>query len=670
VVVQTATTVVLLSLAAVCLPAVSPATSAGRGKASKLVTWTTVGTAVVCWVFAVPALLRAGGLSMSSIVLQGRGGALSSALAATLTPLAGTDAAALARWSLCAACLAAAFAALAGGTGLAETAWGAARSSRAGKHGAAAVGMGAGRRQSHARTTPFGTLAAVALTTGLASAGVVALGPRDWLLVALGCLATGALALASLAPPVVRQCQRLPAAVRTSVAVTWVVVVAAALGSAGPRALAVDGVAALVGAFALGWRGRVARGTWKTRRPALPWGTAAVALVVTSAVTTLEVLPLGNSAHDGALWRGLAVVVMGAGVVVLAVYPATSRLRVEHLAHSASTLAGTALPALVKALEGLATGDAGPLPTAEMSELKAATRLLETELGAYRESEAMLELTRALVDASMQVQRLAAGIEAFALLDERRLEELVSERTAMLSHANRHLSDTQWRRRQLLDRTVQVAEGERARIAANLHDGPIQRLAALGLILDRCRLRIDRDDKASARDLVKRARTALSDEIHSLRQMMSELRPPILDEGGLEAALRDQLSGWSTITGIESRLEAGERGPLSTNGETVIYRVVQESLANVAKHAGATHVLVTLAQSGNGVEVVVRDNGRGFKALSQPDLLHGGHFGLVVMRERVELAAGRFEIQSAPLNGTEIAVWLPTSSTNEPVEAA
>ena len=114
-------------------------------------------------------------------------------------------------------------------------------------------------------------------------------------------------------------------------------------------------------------------------------------------------------------------------------------------------------------------------------------------------------------------------------------------RVGALAHANRNLVDSQWRRRQLLDRTVRVAEEERARIAANLHDGPIQRLAALGLVLDRCRLRMDREDKEGARDLVKRARTELSEEIRSLRQLMSELRPPILDEGGLEAALRDHL---------------------------------------------------------------------------------------------------------------------------------
>ena len=461
VVVATATTVVLLCLGAVCLPSVSPATSTDRQVRGKWATRTAVGVALACWAFIVPALLLAGGLSAPLIVFEGRGRALRSALAATLAPMAGGRSPTLAGWLLCGSCLAGAFGALAGGTGLAQTALGAARSSRAGRHGAAGGMTGAG--QPAARTASPGTQVGVAIAGGAGAAGVAVLGIQDWLVIALGGLAAGALALASLAPPVVRQCQRLPAVVRTSVMVTWVLVVTASLSSAGPRALAVDGLAALGGALALGRRGRPAAGSRKGGHLALPWGTATVALVVTSAVTTLEVLPLGTGSHSATVWRGLAVVVMGAGVVVLAVFPATSRLRVEHLSHAASALADTALPALAKTLEALSSGETGRLPIAELSELKAATCPLETELGAYTESNEMLGLTRALVEASRQVQRLAAGVEAVARLDNRRLEELVKERTAMLSHANRNLADTQWRRRQLFDRTVRVAEGERAR---------------------------------------------------------------------------------------------------------------------------------------------------------------------------------------------------------------
>jgi signal transduction histidine kinase len=370
------------------------------------------------------------------------------------------------------------------------------------------------------------------------------------------------------------------------------------------------------------------------------------------------------------MWRGLAVVVMGAGIVLLAVMPATSRLRVEHLRNTASVLSEKALPALANALDALTKGGARPSTMAELSELKAVARPLEAELAAYRSPDEMYLLTKALVDASNQAARIAASVDAVAQLDYRRLEEVVEERLASLSNVNRNLVDSQWRRRQLLDRTVRVAEGERARIAANLHDGPIQRLAALGLVLDRCALRLDRQDSEGAMELVKRARQELSEEIHNLREMMSELRPPILDEGGLDAALRDQLSGWSATTGVESRLEAAPHDPLPSDSETVVYRVVQEALTNVAKHARASLVTVSISQSGKGLRVVVWDNGKGFNPRSQHEMLRNGHFGLVVMRERVELASGRFEVKSAPLTGTQVIVWVPITSAGEPVEAA
>lgn len=672
---QAAATVVLLCLAAVCLPAVSPATSGGARRGARRLIWASVGTAIISWGFALPALLRAGGLSLPVVVLQGGPGALTSTLATVLGPIGGGLAAStnLAGWLLFVACMAGALGAMAGGTGLAEAAIGAAKLMRAGRHGPhlpSLAAPGTPQVQSPARALSWPALAGVAGVSGAAAAGVADLGPRGWLVIALGSLATGALALTTLAPPVLRQCQRVPSVVRVSVAAIWALAVTVAVGGAGPSALALDGMACLGGAFALGWRGQHVKAGWANRHLAIPWGTAATALVAISAITTLEVLPFTTGSHSPGLWRGLAVVVMGAGIVVLAVFPATSRLRVEHLGTTATVLGEKALPALAAALEALASGNSAHLSGAELSELKVATRPLEAEIGAYRASDEMLSLTKALVEASKQVQRLAMAVDAVARLDSRRLEELVEERTTALSNVNRHLVDSQWRRRQLLDRTVRVAEGERARLAANLHDGPIQRLATMGLILDRCGLRLDRGDADGARELVKRARNELSDEIQSLRRMMSELRPPILDEGGLEAAIRDHVSAWSLATGIEARFEASTHPALSANSETVIYRVVQEALANVGKHARATLTTVTMGPLGNGVQLIIRDNGRGFPALSQPDLLRGGHFGLVVMRERVELAAGKFEVQSAPHTGTEVTSWLPSHSTSEPVEAA
>ena len=677
--VQVANTIVVLCLAAVCLVAVTPATSIGTGRRAKWTMWLTVGTAVTCWVFAVPALLRTTGFDFYSTLAQGSSGSVRFALAAVLAPLGGAHAASLAGWLLFAVCLAGAFGALTGGTSLAAeslSGTGSARARRNVSPSAPAIAPKSltpkardPKARAQAAGPPRGTLLGAAALSGLVAGGVAVSGQRSWLLIAIGCLSAAALALTTLAPPVLRQCQRVPGLVRVVVATIWVLVETLALGASGPLALVTVGLAALAGAFAMGWKGLAASNDWTTRRLALPWGTAAAALVTTSAVTTLELLPTGMGGSGAAMWRGLAVVVMGAGIVLLAVLPATSRLRVEHLGATASVLSEKALPALANALDTLARG--GPISPAlpALSELKAATRPLEAELGTHRAPDEMLKLTKALVDASNQVLRMATVVQAASRLDRRRLEELVEERIAALSVANRNLVDSQWRRRQLLDRTVRVAEGERARIAANLHDGPIQRLAALGLILDRCEIRLGRDDAESARELITRARRGLSDEIHNLREMMSELRPPILDEGGLDAALRDQVSGWSATTGIDGSFETAPHAPLSPDSETVVYRVVQEALANVAKHARASLTTVSLTQSGAGVRVVIWDNGKGFHPREQHDLLRRGHFGLVVMRERVELASGRFEVKSAPLTGTQVIAWVPIDSVNQPDDA-
>ena len=161
-------------------------------------------------------------------------------------------------------------------------------------------------------------------------------------------------------------------------AVTWTVVVTVALGAAGPVALGLAGVGALVGAFAMAWGtlgGPV--GHWRARRLVVPWEMVAAALVTASAVTTLELLPTGIGAGSATTWRGLAVVVMSAGIVIMAVAPATSRLWAERLHRAASAMAERALPTLATTVEALAEGKVQRVPLAELTNLKAMARPLE-----------------------------------------------------------------------------------------------------------------------------------------------------------------------------------------------------------------------------------------------------------------------------------------------------
>ena len=255
------------------------------------------------------------------------------------------------------------------------------------------------------------------------------------------------------------------------------------------------------------------------------------------------------------------------------------------------------------------------------------------------------------------------------------LEELVSERTRALVAANAALQEAQTERRTLLARTVRAGEEERTRIAADLHDGPIQRLAALGLLLDRCELRLARGDAGGSTELVAAARNEISDQIRGLRRLMSELRPPVLDQGGLPAALSDHLATFRSRYGVTGELRIDLDAPLEAQIETTVYRLVQESLTNVGKHAAAESVIVSVREEQGGLAVQVDDDGIGMgmtnelATVDMAQLLRDGHSGLAGMRERVELVGGRFALGRGRAGGTRVSFWLPRRVTSVPAQA-
>jgi signal transduction histidine kinase len=233
------------------------------------------------------------------------------------------------------------------------------------------------------------------------------------------------------------------------------------------------------------------------------------------------------------------------------------------------------------------------------------------------------------------------------------------EQGAELQATLDELERTEAQRKQLLDRTVQGAEEERTRLAAELHDGPIQRLTAVGYQLEEAQLLLEADDGRQATELVAGVRKELYGEITGLRRIMAALRPPVLDERGLTLALRDLLEAFERRTGIDCVLQGESRIRVEPEIETVLYRVVQEALTNVAKHAHAGHVWVYLRVDDERVDMQVHDDGIGFDASRVNGLVSDGHFGLAGMRERVEIAGGTHRLLSAPGDGTTIRVRLP-----------
>jgi signal transduction histidine kinase len=209
-------------------------------------------------------------------------------------------------------------------------------------------------------------------------------------------------------------------------------------------------------------------------------------------------------------------------------------------------------------------------------------------------------------------------------------------------------------RRHLLDQTMHAAEQERTRIAVELHDGPIQRLSVLSYDLERARQRVLGNPAAVAR--LEHAQVELSAEVQGLRELMMSLRPPALDEVGLEAALRDQVGAFTRQSGVDCSVRVSLARRLGGELETIVYRVAQEALLNVTKHAQAKQLWLELEGQGNRVDLCIRDDGVGFDPMGGSELIRNGHFGLVAMRERVEMAGGRFQLESRPGAGVVVKV--------------
>jgi signal transduction histidine kinase len=233
------------------------------------------------------------------------------------------------------------------------------------------------------------------------------------------------------------------------------------------------------------------------------------------------------------------------------------------------------------------------------------------------------------------------------------------ERSTALQTALDDLEKVETERKHLLDRTMRGAEEERTRIATELHDGPIQRLTAVGYQLEEASFTLSNGHPEYVDELLNAAQRHLYAEITELRGLMATLRPPVLDELGLGLALADQLDSFERRTGIMCFLDSAREARLEPDIETVLYRVAQEALINVAKHSRAYHVWVYLRTDDDRADMQVRDDGIGFDPASVNGLTGRGHFGLAGMRERVEMAGGRYRLLSSPGGGTAIRVRLP-----------
>ncbi len=209
--------------------------------------------------------------------------------------------------------------------------------------------------------------------------------------------------------------------------------------------------------------------------------------------------------------------------------------------------------------------------------------------------------------------------------------------------------------RALVRFTLQQEEQRRI-VAQAIHDHTIQPVTATLWALDDL---AESSAEGPSHAVILQARANLREAIAAARSLISELRPPLLDELGLVAAVEQQLARLAEETGLEVSLVDDLPGRLRPHLETLAFRTTEEALRNVRQHASATSVAVEIRSRGTTVEVVVEDDGVGVPFDQLPRTGGDGHIGLVSMRETIAMAGGTFTIGLRPAGGTRLSFTLP-----------
>lgn len=212
---------------------------------------------------------------------------------------------------------------------------------------------------------------------------------------------------------------------------------------------------------------------------------------------------------------------------------------------------------------------------------------------------------------------------------------------------------------------IRAQEEERRRVAREIHDGPAQLLANVVLRVDLCQRLLDVDSsriRAELEQLKELVRQSLKD----VRQVIFDLRPMALDDLGLIPALRTFLKGFEEKAGMAVQATfLGDERRLEPSLEIAVFRLVQEATNNAARHSKAAQVWVRVEVGTGSIRAMVRDDGRGFDLQAALKDRESGRFGLVSMRERVELLEGQLDIVTAPGQGTRIDVAIPIQVDGE-----
>lgn len=284
--------------------------------------------------------------------------------------------------------------------------------------------------------------------------------------------------------------------------------------------------------------------------------------------------------------------------------------------------------------------------------------LIQLQLATLREQEKHLKLRRD--DLQLRVRNVEKNIE--------RAESIASQMNVVLEYLSGDLDNVtrileSAKNRQLLGLKIILAqEEERKRIAREIHDGPAQSLANLVLRTEIAERMASKKDFELVRLELSDLKGQVRSGLEEIRKIIFNLRPMALDDLGLIPTLRKLSQDFEERVKIHTTFELyGKEVRLSSSMEAAIYRLIQEALSNVQKHAYASRVMINLSFSPEKLEINVKDNGKGFTR--NPGKDDQTHYGIIGMYERVELLEGTIDIQSGADKGTEITIVIPLKNS-------
>ncbi|WP_433608571.1 ATP-binding protein [Dactylosporangium sp. CA-139114] len=261
------------------------------------------------------------------------------------------------------------------------------------------------------------------------------------------------------------------------------------------------------------------------------------------------------------------------------------------------------------------------------------------------------------LDVEVRVRTLRGDPSGMLSLQVEERAADVRRRTALEQRIAR-LTLTGQEQGELLGDVIVTQERERARIAAGVHDDSLQVITAATLRLQQLRHRLsDPQDLA----ILDRLEASLVQAAERLRRLIFDFRPPRLADDGLAAAVEDLLDDLAEQHGIGVRVDSLLAAEPALPTRVLLFRMLQEAVANVGKHAGADRCTVILGEEDGGYLVRVVDDGVGAENLHTDP----GHLGLLLMRERAALAGGWFRISSLPGRGTTVTFWVPRGADLE-----